>query len=129
MSISFYKQQVGIATVNDGKTQVDILDVQTNAQLQLPNPSVLMKTCWSAIVPLSNTNSKVQLVLQQDTQDDSVVISPEYTVDTVNQSSFTTDNTSYYQQCVGKPNHKCPFLLLSGEPVISGVIKFTFLYI
>ena len=70
MSVSFYKQQVGIATVNDGKTQVDILDVQTNAQLQLPCPSVLMKTCWSAIVPLSSTNSKVQLVLQQDTQDD-----------------------------------------------------------
>lgn len=127
MSISFYKQQVGIAIVNDGKTQVDILDVQTNAQLQLPNPSVLMKTCWSAIVPLSNTNSKVQLVLQH--QDDSVVISPEYAVDTLNQSSLTTDNTPYYQQCVGKPNHKCPFLLLSGEPVNSGVIKFTFLYI
>ena len=125
----FYKQKVGVALLlsQSDTTVASIVDVQTNAQLELPEHSILLKTTWSAVVPLSSdcSDATVQLVLcNPDNQH--IHASPVYTLQDINQSQ-TCDTSVYYDQ--DKTTYKCPVLLLQSTCKVKGAVKIIFSYI
>ena len=71
----FYKQKVGICVPKEVNNINNILDVQTNAPLQFPTNSIVLKTSWASLTP-ETVDTTVQLVLLKslDTSDDYIIL-------------------------------------------------------
>lgn len=139
VSTAFYKQQVGIAVPRGVNTFAAILDVQTNKPLRFPTHSILLKTCWSAIVPLTSADvnaSTVQLVLLKNLDDlfnnnlnDFVPIGDSNVLSDVN-GKLTTDSSAIGQDMYVCPAVLCSFSVAPLLPEITdGTVKLIFKYI
>ena len=144
VSTGFYKQQVGIAVPRGNNVYAAILDVQTNEPLRFPANFILMRTCWSAIVPLVSANvntSTVQLVLLRNLDDlvnnnlnDYVVSGISMTLDDVN-GKASTENSDLFAS--GQNAYVYPAITCSLElpplnplpPITDGTVKLIFQYI
>ena len=142
VSTGFYKQQVGIAVPRGVNTYAAILDVQTNEPLRFPVNSILMRTCWSPIVPLASadvTTSTVQLVLLRNLDDlvnnnlNDYVPSGDFNIIAEVNGKMTTENSGNF--ATGQDMYVYPAILcsLSVPPLLpaitDGTVKLIFQYI